>query len=90
MGWSQLPEKIIQPHDDKGENYFVNARKNDLTLKGVLGIIFLGVALVVFYYTLGTEYWYFGIALMILVIVSFWWSTLLNRRPADLKGRPSK
>ena len=92
MGWSQLPDKIIQPKDGKGKDYFVEveAGKNTLTLKGVLGFAFLGLSIIVFYYTLSTSYWFLGVALMILVIVFFWWSVIMNRGPADTSGRPSK
>jgi hypothetical protein len=92
MGWAQLPDIIVQPKDGKGKDYFVEqeARKSTLTMKGVLGFAFLGLSLVVFYYTLGTSYWFLGIALMALVVIFFWWSIITNRTPADLKSKPSK
>jgi hypothetical protein len=92
MGWWQLPDLVIQPSDGKGKDYFVETRKTGFTfsVKGVLGLIFLGVSLVVFYYSLNTDYWYLGIAFFALVMVFFWWSILTSRAPADLGGRPSK
>jgi hypothetical protein len=80
MGWSQLPDLIIQPKDDKGKDYFVESRKSTLTVKGVLGLVFLGVSLAIFFTTLSTDYWFVGIALMAIVIVSFWWPVITNRK----------
>jgi hypothetical protein len=92
MGWSQLPDQIIQPRDGKGKDYFVETRKNNfrLSVKGVFGLVFLSVSLAVFYSSLSTDYWYLGIALLAFVMIFFWWSILTNRVPADSSGRPSK
>lgn len=50
MGYSQLPDQIIQPRDGKGKDCFVETRRNSfiLSVKGVFGLVFLCVSLEVF------------------------------------------
>ncbi len=81
MGWSQLPDKVIQPKDGEGKDYFVESRKSTLTLKGVLGLVLLGVSLAVFFTLLSTDRWFVGVSLLALVVIYFCWPIITNRKP---------
>ena len=76
-GPTQVPVLAV-PHDSEGKAAFEISRRYDLTLKGFLGILVLGAILTLFILLLRRDYWYVGVALMLLAAVFFSWSLIWN------------